>query len=143
MKRIAVLLAFAFAVTAFAQRGPQPRHNNARSNNVWTYGPNSRWNPSWDQRPDPRSGACFYTTAPYRGHRFCVRSGDRLPALPGNFGDNISSVQLFGNASVRVFNDRNFRNGSVLLRRSVTDLRRVPFRGGHTWNNRVSSIIVY
>jgi hypothetical protein len=41
-----------------------------------------------------------------------------------------------------VFNDRNFRGGSIGFRRSVADLRNVPFRGGHTWNNRISSIIV-
>lgn len=112
-------------------------------NDNWAYGPrNNTWNPSWNRRPDPRDGACFYSSAPFRGNHFCVRAGDRLPALPGGFGDNISSIQIFGRATVRIFNDRNFRNGSITLRRSVADLRNVPFRGGHTWNNRVSSIIV-
>lgn len=135
MKRLAVFLVLTFAVTVFAQVAP---------NNPWTYGPqNNQWNPSWNNRPNPRSGACFYTTAPFRGNHFCVRSGDRLPKLPGNFGDNISSVQVFGSARVRIFNDRNYRNGSTVLNGTVPDLRQVPFRGGHTWNNRISSIIVY
>ena len=141
MKRLAALLFLAFAVTALAQTGPGyplPPDNN------WAYGPqNNVWNPSWNHRPNPRDGACFYTTAPFRGNHFCVRSGDRLPHLPGNFGDNISSIQIFGRAHVRIFNDSDYRDGSIVLNRSVVDLRNVPFRDGHTWNNRISSIIVY
>jgi hypothetical protein len=139
MKRLAAFLVLAFAVTALAQNGPPPPQAGQQP---WVYGQNSQWNPSWNRWPNPRRGACFYTTAPFRGNHFCVRSGDRLPALPGNFGDNISSIQTFGGASVRVFNDRNFSNGSTTIRGSVPDLRKVPFRGGHTWNNRISSLIV-
>ena len=138
MKRLAVFLILTFAVTVFAQRRPLPPDND------WAYGPqNNQWNPSWNQRPNPRSGACFYSTAPFRGNHFCVRAGDRLPSLPGGFGDNISSVQVFGRARVRIFNDRNYRGGSSMLNGTVPDLRQVPFRGGHTWNNRISSIVVY
>jgi hypothetical protein len=139
MKRLAAFLILAFAAPLFAQYGPPP----PGSQQPWVYGPNPQWNSSWNSWPNPRRGACFYTTAPFRGNRFCVRSGDKLPALPGNFGGNISSVQTFGGATVRVFNDRNFQNGSTTLRGSVPDLRQVPFRNGHTWNNRISSLMVY
>lgn len=145
MKRFAaflILLSVGFAVAAYGQRDDHGR--TLPPDNNWAYGPHSnQWNPSWDRRPNPRNGACFYTTAPFRGHHFCVRAGDRLPALPGGFGDNISSIQIFGHARVQIFNDRYYRNGSRILVRSVPDLRAVPFRGGHTWNNRISSIIVY
>jgi len=135
VKRLAAFLVLIFAVIVVAQ---------GQQRDPWVYGPqNNRWDPSWNQRPNPRRGACFYTTAYFRGNHFCVRAGDRLPALPGNFGDNISSVQTFGGATVHVFNDRNFRNGSTVLSGSVPDLRQVPFRGGHTWNNRISSIVVH
>jgi len=121
-----------------------PGYNQPRQNDYWNYGSgNNRWDRSWNSRPDPRDGACFYSSAPFRGNHFCVRSGDRIPQLPSNFGDNISSVQTFGRARVRIFNDRNFRGGGQVLNGSVPDLRDVPFRGGHTWNNRISSIIVY
>lgn len=132
MKRLTVLALVCFALSAIAQP-PDP----------WNYGRDSRWNRSWNSRPNPHRGACFYTTAPFVGNHFCVRSGDRLPALPGDFGDNISSIQTFGGARVRVFNDRNFSGGSTEIDRGVSDLRSVPFRGGHTWNNRISSIVVY
>jgi hypothetical protein len=108
----------------------------------WVYRDNPNWDRSWNQRPFPNVGACFFKDSGFRGDRFCVRRGDRLSSLPGKFGGNISSIQLFGNARVVVFNDRNFSNGSQELRRSVADLRTEKFRGGHTWNNRISSLIV-
>jgi len=108
----------------------------------WVYRGESRWDPSWNRRPMPRSGACFFKDRDFRGDRFCVNAGDRLPALPGSFGDNISSLQLFGRARATVFNDREFRGGSEEFRRSIPDLRQARFRDGHTWNDRISSLIV-
>ncbi len=108
----------------------------------WVYRDNPNWDRSWNDRPAPRVGACFYKDGGFRGDHFCVRRGDRLPSLPGNFGDNISSIQIFGKARVAIFNDRNFSGGSRELRRPVADLRNVRFRDGHTWNDRISSIIV-
>lgn len=145
MKRALSVLVLVFAFTAIAQSYPPPRPQGPPpGGDPWVYGPqNNAWRPDWNQRPNPRRGACFYTTAPFRGNRFCVRAGDKLPALPANFGGNVSSVQVFGGARVRLFNDRNFRNGSVVLAQTVPDLRSVPFRGGHTWNNRVSSVMVF
>ncbi|MFT4114058.1 peptidase inhibitor family I36 protein [Silvibacterium sp.] len=149
MKRFAAVLTLLLAVSAtIAQNYPPPGQRPGpppgQQGDPWAYGPNNNaWRPDWNNRPNPRRGACFFTTAPFRGNRFCVRAGDKLPGLPGNIGGNISSVQIFGGAQVRLFNDSNFRNGSVTLRNSVPDLRRVPFRGGHTWNNRVSSLMVF
>jgi hypothetical protein len=108
----------------------------------WVYRDRPNWDRSWNDRPMPRAGACFFKDPGFRGDHFCVRQGDRLPALPGNFGDNISSVQLFGRTRVMIFNDRNFSGGSQEIRRPVTDLRSERFRGGHTWNDRISSVVV-
>jgi hypothetical protein len=108
----------------------------------WVYRDHPRWDRSWNQRPVPRAGVCFYKDVGFQGDRFCVSRGDRLDSLPGDFGDKISSFQLFGDARVTVFNDRNFRGGSQEFRRSVPDLRTEKFRGGHTWNDRISSMTV-
>lgn len=150
MKRVAAFaLAFLFTAVlavpliASGQYPPPPPRPPQDSSTYWRYGPNPNWNPDWNRWPNPNRGACFYTTAPYRGNRFCVRSGDKLPALPGNIGGNISSIQVFGGARVRIFNDRNFSNGSAEVRHNISDLRQLPFRGGHTWNNRISSLMVY
>lgn len=114
----------------------------APAQNPWGYRDHPNWDRSWNQRPAPRIGACFFKDPGFRGDRFCVSKGDRLDRLPGSFGDNISSIQLFGRSQVVVFNDRDFRGGSRNLRNSVPDLRERRFRGGHTWNDRISSIIV-
>ena len=108
----------------------------------WSYGAGGpgQWNNSWNSRPNPRPGACFYPSRNFGGNHFCVRQGDRLTRLPGNFGDNISSIQVFGRGAVRVFDDRNYRGVSQSFRGSVADLQRVPSKPGHTWNNRISSI---
>ena len=108
----------------------------------WVYRDHPNWDRSWNQRPFPRAGACFFTDAGFRGDRFCVNRGDRLDRLPGSFGDNISSIQLFGRSRVTVFNDRNFSGGSEEFRSNIEDLRNRRFRGGHTWNDRISSLIV-
>ena len=114
----------------------------AYAQDPWEYRGEPRWERSWNDRPYPRAGACFFTDSDFRGNRFCVRLGDRLGRLPGNFGDNISSIQLFGGARVVVFNDRNFSGGSAEFGRSVHDLRNRRFRDGHTWNNRISSVVI-
>lgn len=131
MKRISAIIGLLCCMSiGFAQPNP------------WVYRDNPRWERSWNDRPMPRAGACFFKEPGFRGDRFCVTRGDRLPSLPGEFGDQISSVQLFGNARVTVFNDRSFRGGSDEFHRSITDLRRERFRDGHTWNDRISSLMV-
>jgi len=130
MKRIALLLGL--LVGAVATYADEP----------WVYRGKPSWDSTWNKRPMPRAGACFFKDPGFRGDHFCVRRGDRLDALPGNFGDNISSIQMFGNVRTMVFNDRNFRGGSEEFRQSVEDLRNRKFRDGHTWNDRISSISV-
>ncbi len=140
MKTICIVLLLLCSGVAVAQRPLPPQPND-----LWTYdrnGPNN-WDQSWNRRPFPRRGACFFTSQQFSGNRFCVRAGDRLSRLPGNFGDNISSIQTFGGTRVQVFNDRNFSGGSAVFRGNVLDLRNRPFKNGHTWNNRIRSIAVF
>lgn len=130
---LASLVGACLTINAQGRRDPWDYGNSDRGN---------RWDPSWNRRPFPPRGACFFTDRDYRGNRFCVRAGDRLPRLPSNFGDNISSIESFGGSRVIVFNDRDYRGGSEEFRGSVRDLRNRRFRDGHTWNNRISSIVV-
>lgn len=143
MKRFAmffVLAAFAVAAAAHAQYAPSA----PSPHDSWKYGGGTdNWDPSWDQRDNPNDGACFYTDHSYSGHHFCVMAGDRLSALPGHFGHHISSIQVFGQARVRLFNDSDYKNGSTIVDHSIDNLRDVPFRGGHTWNDRIGSLIVF
>ena len=103
----------------------------------------AQWDPS---RPHPpRSGACFYRDINFQGDFFCLRAGDRNATMPQGLDDGITSIRLFGNAQVRVFPDDNFHGVSLLLSRSMNDLRRIPVSDNRrqNWNDRISSIAVF
>ena len=146
MKRtLAVCLSLALVSLPLAAQYPGPPPPPPQQQDAWGYrgGDPGNWDRSWNSRPFPRSGACFFTDRNFGGNRFCVRSGDRLQRLPGNFGDNISSIQVFGRGTAQVFDDRNYQGVNFQFRRSVADLRNVASKPGHTWNNRISSVAVY
>ena len=145
MKWMALISAtILFAGTVVAQNRPYGPPPPPHSGDPWVYGPQGpgNWDQSWNNRPNPQRGACFFSDFNFQGNHFCVRSGDQLGKLPGGMGDHISSIKVFGGAQVTVYNDGNFQNGSTHLRGSVADLRRIPFRDGHTWNDRISSVTV-
>ena len=143
MKRFSVFLVLIFAVAAIPQTGP-PQQNRIPASDPWSFGPqNNVWDPSWNSRPNPARGACIYTAPNFQGNHFCVRAGDRLPNLPGRFGNNVSSIEIFGRSRTQIFNDPNFHGADTILNSSAPDLRRIRLRGGHTWNNRIASLIVH
>src|SRR5215475_4809322 len=109
----------------------------------WDPEPGVGWPPSggWHGGNWNRGGACFYRERNFGGQFFCLRRGEGRESL-GDMGDSISSIRVFGNARVTVYNDRNFSGGSGRTGRDVPDLRQWSFRGGHTWNNRISSVRV-
>jgi hypothetical protein len=109
----------------------------------WESEPGMAWPPSggWHGGNWGRGGACFYRDRNFGGNFFCLRRGEAREAL-GSLGDDISSIRVFGGARVAVFNDRNFRGGRAMTRRDVEDLRNWSYEGGHTWNNRISSVRV-
>ena len=104
---------------------------------------------SWPPRGDwhggrwDRGGACFYKDRNFGGSYFCMRRGEERPALSG-YGDDISSIRVFGGARVIVFDDRDFRGANAGFRNDIGDLRAAGVRqkSGHTWNNRISSLQV-
>ncbi len=134
-----LLVLAASPLVAQYRPGPPPGQD------PWSYGNGNpgTWDRSWNDRPFPRSGACFFTDRNFGGNRFCVRQGDRLQSLPGNFGDNISSIEVFGRGKARVFDDRNYQGVNFTFVRNVGDLRNVRSKPGHTWNNRISSVAVF
>lgn len=113
----------------------------------WHPGPGNpaMWPPSgnWHGGNWARGGACFYKSTNFRGDFFCMRRGENYPTL-GNFGDQISSLRVYGGARVVVYNDRNFTGGQSTMPFDVPNLKslRFPNDPSHTWNNRISSIQV-
>lgn len=93
----------------------------------------------------PEAGACFYLDAKFRGDYFCMKEGERLPVPPPGFNDSISSIRVFGGVRVRVFNDGNFGNISLVIDRDVSNLQGIPLADNpfKNWNDRISSIVVF
>lgn len=89
-----------------------------------------------------RGGACFYKDADFHGEKFCAERGERLPRMPEGFNDTISSIRIFGDTEITIYQDRDFGGVSLDLRNDVTNLRDYQISPGHSWNDRVSSVKV-
>lgn len=111
----------------------------------WNPDPRDTWPPrgDWHGGNWAGGGACFYKDRNFGGSFFCLRRGEQRESL-GNYGDDISSVRVFGRARTTIYDDRNFTGARQRVSGDVGDLRQYPVRQkpGHTWNNRVSSIRV-
>jgi Protein of unknown function (DUF3011) len=120
-------------------------HRDAPDNGWWTPDRNDTWPPrgDWHGGHWESGGACFYKDRDYGSSFFCIHRGQERQSL-GSYGDDISSIRLFGGARVIVFDDRDFSGARQTLMRDVSDLRQIPVRQkpGHTWNNRISSVRV-
>jgi peptidase inhibitor family I36 len=92
--------------------------------------------PRWGRPSTPRTGACFYRDADFRGEYFCTRVGEDVPEMPEGMNDQISSIRIFGDAEVTIFQDVRFRGRSERYHRDVRNL------GSQGWNDRLSSISV-
>ena len=84
----------------------------------------------------PSSGACFYEHPNYGGRYFCANLGANTPVPPDGTNDQISSIRLYGNASVTIFQDARFEGRS---QRFDVDLRDLRNQG---WNDLISSFRV-
>lgn len=111
----------------------------------WEPEPNAQWPPrgNWHGGNWNNGGACFYKDRNFSGSFFCMRRGEQRDSLSG-YGDDISSIRVFGGARVTVFDDRDFRGAKAGFRGDIADLRQAGVRqkSGHTWNNRISSLQV-
>lgn len=87
----------------------------------------------WGRPSPPRSGACFYQDADFRGQYFCAPVGATVTQVPLEANDQISSIRVFGNAEVTVFRDAEFRGASRRFNSDAYDLSRDGF------NDRISS----
>jgi hypothetical protein len=88
-------------------------------------------------RPDfPRNGACFFRDPNFKGDYFCVKAGRDYSSLPSGMNDRISSIQVFGDAEVTVFQDSRFEGRST---RFLGDVRNLKSEG---WNDLLSSLRV-
>jgi Peptidase inhibitor family I36 len=99
----------------------------------------------WGRPRPPKTGACFYKEAYFRGEYFCLKVGERWPTMPAGFNDRISSIRVFRDARVRIFNDSDFRGINMRIDQDVDTLKNfsMPDNPMKNWNDRISSIAVY
>ena len=90
----------------------------------------------WGRGATPQSGVCFYEDVNFGGRYFCTPAGQRTTAVPSGMNDKISSVRVFGNAAVTLYQDPSFRGQSKFIDADATDLRGLGF------NDRISSYTV-
>jgi hypothetical protein len=90
--------------------------------------------PRWGRPTTPRAGACFYRDADFEGDYFCAGAGEDIPDLPRGMNDAISSIRMFGDVEVRIFEDGRFEGRSERFDRNIRNL------GREGWNDRLSSL---
>jgi hypothetical protein len=90
----------------------------------------------WGRSAFPRDGVCFFKDPDFRGEYFCARAGDSIGSLGKDMNDEISSMRLFGDAEVTVFQDVRFSGRSSRFDREVRDMKRSG------WDDRISSFRV-
>ena len=98
----------------------------------------------WGHPQVPRAGACFYKEKGFAGDYFCISSGHSYNVLPDGINDRISSIRVFGGASVQIYNDSNFGGRNMQFREDVANLKKValPSDPSKNWDDRISSIAV-
>jgi hypothetical protein len=90
----------------------------------------------WGREEFPRTGACFFQNAGFKGDYFCVHAGRDYSSLPHGMNDKITSIQVFGDAEVTVFQDARFEGRSTRFRGDVRNLK------DEGWNDLLSSLRV-
>ncbi|HET8667962.1 MAG TPA: hypothetical protein VFM10_08280, partial [Terriglobales bacterium] len=97
-----------------------------------------------NQGTTPRDGACFYLDGGYSNQSFCLSAGQSMNRLPAGFNDQITSIRIFGRASVTVFEDSDFHGPSQMFDQSQQDLRYVRKADDQSrvWSDRISSVRV-
>ena len=92
----------------------------------------------------PHDGACFYLDGGYSNRSVCLDAGQSMNRLPSGFNDQITSIRVFGRATVTIYDDADFRGTSETFDRSQNDLRdvRKPDDSSRVWSDRISSVRV-
>jgi len=83
---------------------------------------------------------CVYKDIQYQGVEQCFNPGDTLSTLQSLNGQP-SSIRIYGNATVTVYDSTNFRGHSAVFSSSMPDLGQVRI-DNRVWNDRIQSLQV-
>ena len=75
----------------------------------------------------------------FTGDYFCSGRGSNIPQV--QLDDEITSIQIYGRATVTIYKDPNFSGPQATTDRSIPDLHRwqMPNNPNLNWDNRISS----
>lgn len=90
----------------------------------------------WGGTSVPSAGACFYEKSSFGGQYFCAPIGGGAAQMPSGTNDKVSSIRVYGNAAVTVFQDAFFEGRSARFDSNMGDLQRAG------WNDLISSFRV-
>ncbi len=91
---------------------------------------------AWGRPQTPSRGACFYKDSDFRGEAFCASLGTQTARLPRGVEDEISSIQIFGNVEVTLYQHPNFQGQTRTITSSINSLKSIGF------NDKVSALRV-
>ncbi len=95
-----------------------------------------------DDRQDDRGRAdqvCVYKDINYQGAVQCYSAGDQLNTL-GAQNRSISSIRVYGRATVTVYENIAFGGHSAQFTSDVSDLGRRMMQGSTSWSDRIDSL---
>lgn len=98
----------------------------------------------WISFQAPPNGVCFFTRSSFRGERFCVSANERMERVPSTFRRRISSLRLYGNAELEVFDTEGLTGKSLAIPTHIRDLHSPQEIGLESkyWNDRIASFRV-
>jgi hypothetical protein len=88
-----------------------------------------------------RDRVCVYKDIHYQGWEQCYNAGDEVNTLGGR-NNAVSSIRIYGRASVTVYSETNFRGQAAEFSSNVPDLGLRSLAGGKTWSDHIQSLRV-
>ena len=88
-----------------------------------------------------RDRVCFYKDSEYNGWEQCYNVGDEVRSMSDKKAQ-ASSIRIFGRAGVIVYDSTDFEGRVTEFYQDVSNLALRAASGGHTWNDRISSLVV-
>jgi Peptidase inhibitor family I36 len=119
-KYLGLTLAFLFSLGLASQAGAEPQFGRDRG-----------------RREEGR--VCLFKDIQFQGVQQCFNAGDSVSTLPGGLNGEVSSIRIYGRATVTVYDERNFRGHSAVFTSTMPDLGQVRLQS-KSWSDRIQSI---
>ena len=93
--------------------------------------------PAFAKHHDRGDRVCIYKDSGFHGHAQCYLPGEQVADLTHA---DISSIRVYGNARVVLFEDPSFGGRMMETSVSMPDLHRIPMSSDRSWNDHVRSL---